>query len=265
LDQPEFLYWMNLTGADININMQITLNFTDGTNIKFTYSPQLAKAWNKYYIAVGYGQLNMVSRIPGGKILQYYSARVISAAGGYLSALYTYTFDRYREFPRYFIYRNSLGGFQTLYTWGLGQPEADRTKEDVILQVPYNQAAINGRFYENNIRLQHKNTVYTGYRSLRDIRLLNDFFISQEKYLVSDGSLIPVGISTDNLKQPQDGTNVNGASFVYNPLYDEVVYTDDITQPDNTNTSSGSSGAPVAYNAIVDDDDNDNNPFYTEL
>ncbi|MHB8209069.1 hypothetical protein [Mucilaginibacter sp.] len=264
INQPEWLYWLNLTGADITISLQISAHCTDGTLIGFTYANQLATAYNKYYIAVGYSQINIPANV-SGKTCDYYTARVVSAAGNFLSAEYTYVVDQYREFPRYFVYLNSLGGYQTLYTWGKGQLETDRTKDDLVRQVLYPDIAATGKAGEANIRIQDKVTVNTGYTTIRDVAMLKDFMASTEKYWYSNGVMIPIGISSDSIKQPSDGENMQTAQFEFFPLYDEFVYTDNPDQADMPNTSAGVIGTPVGYNAIIDDGNNNFNNFYQSI
>lgn len=265
VEQPEWLYWINLTGAAIDIRIRIEMFFTTGGSSSFIYAPQTAQPWQKYYIAVGYNALNIAAAVPNGARCAYYTARLVSSAGGFLSAEYTYVIDRFREWPRYFVFLNSLGGYQTVYTYGKMTPETDRTKEDIKKQVPYATAAISGGFLENNIRIQDKYTVNTGYTSKRDNVLLKDFFASPDKFYLYQGRLIPIGLDTDTLQLAKDG-DLNFASFQFYPLYDEVVFTDDSSLPDNSINSPGSSaGAPEAFNAIWDDDDNEGNDTYYDL
>ncbi len=258
LEQPEFLYWINLTGSDIAIRLRIDIYYTDGDQSDFKVSPITALSWQKYYIGVGYNALNINAALRGGKPCAYYTASVINAAGDRISAIYTYQIEDYREWPRYFIYRNSLGGFQTVYTWGKGQPETAFTKEVVKKQVSQAKAAVSGSQLETNIRLQTNTSVNTGYTTARDIKNLKDFFASEEKYLVENGRYIPVEITSDNLKETMDGENLHAAEFTYATLYDDSVYTDDVTAQDNPNTSGGSAGGPTVYNVIIDNGKLDN-------
>lgn len=264
--QPDFLYWINLTGALITIKLRIEVFFSDGSGSQaVTRASQDVAPWQKYYINVGFNAVGVNSILPSGKQCSYYTASVVDSTGALLSVPYTFGIDKFKEFPRYIIYRNSLGGFQTIYTWGKAQAETDRTKEDIVKQVTYTEAARSGRARENNIRIQQKITVNTGYTSKRDILLLNDLMVSDEKFLAVQGQLIPIGISTDSLKFPEDGNNLNGAAIEIYPLYDEVVFTDDLTQPDNANTAIGAGGAPVGYNMIIDDGKNDDNIYYDNI
>jgi hypothetical protein len=261
-DQPEFLYWINLTGADIAIRLRIDIHYTDGDTSGFTVSPVNALAWSKYYIAVGYNARNLELQLRPGKSCAYYTARVVDEAGLFLTGIYTYVIDTYCEWPRYFIYRNSLGGFQTVFTYGKAQPETDFTSDKVKKQVTREKTAVIGNQVDDNTRLQTKNTVNTGYISQRDVANLKDFFISEEKFLVSGTRLIPISIASDSLKEGLDGDNMNAAQFVYTKKYDDNLYTDDITYPDNPIAGGGSQGGQRGFNVVRDDGKNNDNVFY---
>ncbi len=258
LDQPEFLYWINLTGADTDIRLRIDLYYGDGDTNNFKVSPITALAWQKYYVGVGYNALNLNAKLLPGKSCAYYTACVVNAAGDKLSLTYTYEIDGYQAWPRYFIYRNSLGGFQTVCTWGKAQNETGITRDLVKKQVNQTQAAVSGNEAESNIRLRKRTTVNTGYISRRDVSNLIDFIASEEKYMVENGSYIPIAVTSDNLKEAMDGENLHAAQFIYTPLYDGTVFTDDQTAADNPNSSSGSAGGPKVYNVIVDNGSYDN-------
>lgn len=259
---PEYLYWVNLTTSDINIQLRVEMFFTTGGSQAFITSPQLAVAWQKYYIAVGYNALNISASLPGGKICKYYTVTVIDGLSNKLSLTYSYVIDRYREWPRYFIYSNSLGGYSTLYTYGKGQASTDRTKNDIKKVVTLAQAATDGSSRENNIRIQQKCTVNTGYTSQNDIELLNDFMVSPEKYYYDNGQLIPIGLTTTSINLPVDGENTKAAAFEFYPLYDGVVFTSDLSLVDNSISGSGSGNAPNVFNKVRDDGQNNDALFY---
>ncbi len=262
-DTPEFLYWANLTGADINIQLRIEVFFEGGSQTTLI-APQLAMSWQKYYIGVGYDKLGIDGFLPSGKTCLYYTAGVVDALSNLLSVPYTYVPDKYREWPRSFIYLNSLGGYSTLYTYGKGQPGTERSKDNIKMIVPQAQAATDGNQKENNVRIQQKCAVNTGYTTKNDIRLLNDFLVSPEKYYATGGRLLPIGLSTSALNEATDGDNLNAASFEFYPLYEGDVFTADLTLADNATSGGGSGSGSHGFNTVLDDGQNDDNVFYDE-
>jgi hypothetical protein len=260
-ETPEFLYWANLTGADINIKLRIEL-FFDGGSQPYTIAPQLAAKWQKYYIAVGYDATNVDANLPSGKSCSYYTATVVDETGNFLSVAYTYVPDKFREWPRYFIYLNSLGGYSTLYTYGKGQASTDRSKDDIKKIVPQAQAATDGVDKENNIRIRQKCTVNTGYTTKSDIKLLGDFMVSPEKYFVVDGRLVPIGLTNNSINEAPDGDNLNATAFEFYPLYEGTVFTADLSMADNSTSGGGSGSAQKGFNVVRDDGKNFDTVFY---
>jgi hypothetical protein len=236
-EQPDWLTWLNLTDEILQVQLEIVIYNTDATSATFTTSGSFAvEPGQKYQFQCGYTQLGIAGRQAIGKTPIYYTARLKGAAG-YLSAEYAFVIDyNYEEWPRCFVYENSLGAYQTIFTTGKGQSEFDRSKDDAQLAVDKRTAALTGDSLETNIFFQDKYTVNYGYgrANKRNLELLRDFFASNSIYLYDQGKLIPIGISTKNAKDAPDGINVYAGSFEYYPKYTEEVYTEEPNQVDPT-------------------------------
>ncbi len=232
-EQPEWLTWINLTNGTVNVSLEVIIYNEDGTT--FTFSPFAAfdiNAYEKYQFQTGFTQLAIQERQDIAIVPVYYTVR-LKQGDNYLSAAYAYVIDyNFREFPRYFVYENSYGAFQTLATIGRGQAEADRNKTDVQLTADRATAAAIGEFIEANITFQDKFTVAIGYQRSTDriIRLLRDLLASRTKYIWDNGALIPIGLNTKNLKDTPDGINAYAVAIEYYPLYLEETFTEDISQ-----------------------------------
>ncbi len=235
-EQPEWLTFINLTDTAIRLIMQVFVYNTDGSTLTFTTSASQALPYQKYQFQTGYMQLDIDSNLNQGQTALYYTVQAKTVGGASLSQPYGYVIDTlYREFPRYFVYLNSYGAFQTIATVGKGQDEYDRTKTDAQLSLDRGTAAIQGDFLETNIRIQDKGTVNQGYdrAGRRNTMLLRDLMLSKQIYLYSDGTLIPVGLNTDNLKDAMDGNNVYANSFEWFARYQEEVWTEPLGLPDD--------------------------------
>jgi hypothetical protein len=247
-DQPEWLTWINLTGADKSVDFEVKIYNDDTTSFTFNaVAAQAVNAWQKIQFQTGFTQLDIAAR-QELKTPIYYTV-ALKSAGSYLTLLYAYVIDyTYRPWPRYFVYENSYGAFQTIGTVGKGLNEYDRTKDDAQLVMNQNRAAIDGDFLECNIRIQEKGTVNIGYdrAGQRNSRLLRDFLLSPFKTVWQDAALVPIGLDTKNLKDAGDGINVYASSFEYFPLYPEQVWTEDAgISDDDINELLGDTGGPV--------------------
>lgn len=281
--QPEWLTFINLTGASVNFNLEITVYNRDTSTYQFSpLDAAIAIApCEKYQFITGYGQLNISGRQIFNKVPLYYTVRAKNGAA-YISDIYTYVLDyTWYQWPRYIIYENSYGAFQTLATVGKGQPEYDRLSDQAQLAVGRSTAARTGEFIEVNIMLQEKATVNIGYArsNPRTTALLRDLLLSEANYLYDNGRLIPIGFNTKNLKDAVDGTNVYANTLEYYYKYNEQTWTeaaglpdDDITgllgDANSPATGEGSDGILLpgdgdsdsttdSFDAIWDDDSND--------
>jgi hypothetical protein len=234
-DQPEWLTWINLTAGAVDITLEVKVYNTDASTLVFTVADAFtAAAWQKLQFQCGYAQLGIAGRQPG-KTVSYYTCQV-KAGAAYLSLPYAFVLDYTPfEFPRYFVYENSYGAFQTIATVGKGQIESGRTKTDAQRSLDLRTAAISGDLLETNILIQEKGTVAIGYRrsDKRNIALLRDLMLSRTRYLYDAGNLIPIGILNDTVKDVPDGANVDAEQIIYYPLYQEEVWTEPSNQPDD--------------------------------
>ncbi len=242
-EQPEWLSYINFTGGDITVDLEISIYNDDATSNTFNAVEDLIiHAWEKYQFAVGFTQLNIVGQQSAAKKPVYYTARLKSAAG-YLTDTYSFAIDyNYREFSRYFVYENAYGAYQTIATVGKGQNEADRTKTDAQLAVNKTTGAATGEFLETNIYFQEKGTANIGYdrAGTRNTRLLRDLIASHRIFLYdpaassAQAKLIPIGLNTKNIKDAMDGTNVYAGVIEWYPLYQEEVFTEDAGMADDS-------------------------------
>jgi hypothetical protein len=255
-EQPEWITWINLTGATKNINLQVSVTcLDDADNFEFNSVSEIAvAALKKIQFQVGYTQLGIKARTDGTPVS--YTVEVIdNDTGDGLTQAYAFVIDnQYRPYARYFVYENAYGAFQTIGTVGKCLDEYDRTKDDAQMAVGQDKAAIDGEFLESNVLIQDKATASIGYdrSGKRNTKLLRDFILSRKRFLavpaVGEGliTLVPIGINDTNLKDAADGVNVYANSFSYYPLYPEEVYTEDAgLEDDSVDDLLGAAGSPV--------------------
>lgn len=232
VDQPEWLTWINFLDAEADIVLEVKIYNDDASVFTFNATDAIAAAkYQKIQFPVGYAQLSIATR-QAGKTPVYYTVAVKHGAD-YVSQTAAFVIDNtYFEFPRYFVYENSYGAFQTIATVGKGQSEADRTKVDNQMAVDQLTAAISGDFLESDIYIQDKNTVNIGYKrsDRRNTTLLRDFLLSETKFIWSAGAsnpLVPIGLITQNIKDWPDGANIDADQIEYYPLYPEQVFSEE--------------------------------------
>lgn len=236
--QPEWLTWINFTGSTKNIALEVTIFNDDGSTFVFHPVDSFsALPFQKTQFPCGYAQLDIAGQQTDESPI-YYTCQVIDLdTSSPLTASYAFVIDyTFRPWPRYFVYENSYGAFQTLATVGKALNEYDRTTDSAQMAVDLHTAAITGEFLECNVLLQDKGTVNIGYdrSDPRTTALLRDFLLSRTKYLWDNGVLEPIGLNTKNLKDAADGVYVYANSFEWYFLYQEEVYSEPEGLPDNS-------------------------------
>lgn len=246
-DQPEWLTYINLSDDILIASLEVTIyNDGDVPTVFDAITDLIVDQYAKFQFQAGFSQLDIYGRQAAGKKPVYYTCRLRTAAG-YITAAYNYVIEyAYREWPRYFVYFNSYGAYQTIATTGRSFAEYDRTKDDARLASRQPVAAISGDFLECNIRIQEKGTINMGYPTgQRNTRLLRDFALSPAIFAWEDGKLIPIGLNTTNLKDAPDGENVYASAFEYYIKYEEVTWTEEPQADVPLNDLLNNAGAPV--------------------
>jgi hypothetical protein len=247
-DQPEWLYYINTSNAPQLLTAEITVTYTQGNDFTFTFAATAPlPIYGKCQLPAGYAQLGIYERQPNRKPI-YYTVRLRTDAF-FVTTAYTYVVDyTWREWPRYFVYQNAYGAFQTIGTIGKAQPGADRKKEDARMDKAAGNVPIDGDFLEYNITLQQKGTVNIGYdrANTRSTLLLDDFLTSNKKFIYEKGRLIPIGISSTEIKRAEDGVDLFASSFDYFYSYEDPRYTEEPGMPDDDiNDLLNGAGTPI--------------------
>jgi hypothetical protein len=121
-DQPEYLYFMVPTDSQgpVNFALRQRLHLVDGTHRDVTIAERTGVAFEIFCLPAGPAQLEVAQQeAAAGQLATRYELSVVDATGAPLSEVRTYVLDR-RPCPvrRYFLYANSLGGWNTLVCRG---------------------------------------------------------------------------------------------------------------------------------------------------
>ena len=204
--QVERLFYLHY-GQDALIQLRIHAYFTDGTtSLVFPDSIQASKF---DVIEVVLDPQLIKNYLATTKTLKKYQVVIRNGAGlapMFLTKQFTYSIDRnIYENNRFFIFRNSLGGYDTI-----------RMKGVSLKSGKYDFIPVNG-FYDDdfistdteNNRLRAEETVIykvnSGWINNRQtVEWLRELFLSEEVYEIEQGYLIPVKIISNKSKFWQD-------------------------------------------------------------
>src|SRR5699024_1526775 len=121
-DQQEYLYYLTTNQAYTTLYMHGQATFSDGTTADIPSKSIIGATDKLCIIPVGYGQLGLAD-LDATKTVKKYSICVNKSADPTAlenrSEDRTYVLDhQYYKHTRYFLYQNSLGGFETLRCTG---------------------------------------------------------------------------------------------------------------------------------------------------
>lgn len=199
IGQYEWL-WLLPSSGGTNIELTITVNYTDGTQ---TIMPVVDYLTNtEIYKPIGiplHDSIHNYSALDPTKEIESIS---FAALGETISV--KPDFD-YFNYLREFIYLNSCGGFDSLITYGKGQRTEETTKNTAEVFRPYNYS---NSFRQNqtfNSQTQASETVSIGYRSKAERDSAIDMIRSEIVWLRDGTNYCPIFINSDSVEFEQDG------------------------------------------------------------
>ncbi|KOY86037.1 hypothetical protein AD998_07660 [bacterium 336/3] len=209
-ENPEFLAFYTATWGG-TITRNTTVYYTDGTSDIFTDA--FAKSGD--VITCIRCKLTDVPYDEQKEVLEYH---VFFTDGTRTTRLQIFEVDHsFRRQERFFIFENSLGGWDTLRCFGEQESEANVMQEmasDYSGNYLANNILKTDMFvYDSSISNEHE--VNTGYYPASYVAYLREFMLSKNKYLVISNKLYPVVLTSKKIKYANDEKNLKAASFSY--------------------------------------------------
>lgn len=215
--QNEFLYLLTTSGSNWSISGLVT--FTDGTTGAMTpLTPATVTAYQVYALPMGYTQLG-IGAVNPAKTVRSYTVN-ISLGDPTPTGDISLTFELMGTCPphmRYLIFRNELGGYDTIQLQGALQKsgQADRQRGQYIL--PANYTALSRQAFDYDTSSQDEYEAHTGYYLTKEeaeyyLRQL----IQSENVLLHDGSnLVPVTLTTKEANYTRDKYQLYGMALKF--------------------------------------------------
>lgn len=211
------LIFDGLSRTDTVFKATIQMYYTDGTNStvtlgKYTKSSSVNRIMRFH---LGYNDLQIDSIKTVGKTVSYYNAFIYDNAGSnQLFERITVTLVPNKKFEKYFLFENSLGGIDTLYTYGVFDFKLNFQNQ---LTQNYSDDPANGiydgEFSETSNRTQETFELNTGFVGKDYLDYLKDFMYSKKKYMVDGSKLVKVNIPSQSIKMYNDRDQAFGLSI----------------------------------------------------
>jgi hypothetical protein len=193
-DQPEYLYFMVTPDAlgPVNFRYRLRLRFANGRSGEYILTEYTdALAFEIFRLPAGPVQLDLAGKeANAGALVTSYTLDVLDLNGVELSETRTFVLDRRPvSVRRYFLYANSLGGWNTLVCRG-------RVSLDLATKTSTSENGraagydpLRGDFTTNRRTGVPTLHCYTGARSAEQLLADHDFMLSERVLLLQDGRL----------------------------------------------------------------------------
>jgi hypothetical protein len=190
-DQPEYLYFMVPPDSvgPTDFALRLRLHLVDGSSRDHTITQRTGLAYEIFCLPAGPGQLELADKeAAAGQLATRYELSVLDAAGAPLSEVRTYVLDRRPcAVRRYFLYANSLGGWNTLVCRGrVAQDLATKTTSSENAR-PAGYDPLRGDSTISRRTGQPTLKCSAGARSPAQLVADQDFLLSERVVLLADG------------------------------------------------------------------------------
>jgi len=229
----EFLYFFAYADTLMHLRLRAYVINTDDTHDLVTIV-EFHKG-NRQMIEIPVGYKNLA-------LQEYYTAKPVKYWAVWLELfennvwtvltnIKEYEIDsRYRQYERYFVFRNSFGVYETLIMNGKGEKILGYDKENITLNTFEDESMFNTPNLENNIQETQRFKCNSGFVSKEVIDWMREFLLSPERYEIIDTNRYRIRI-TSNKIQPfmKDGINYYSMEIEYERAYQDKFYSNQLT------------------------------------
>jgi hypothetical protein len=223
-EQQEFLFWLHYKESSA-LHLWVEIHFDDDTKFNyqlFTYlNPKIGEV---FMMPAGYVQLALATKNPSKNPACY--QLYLRDNTGEISERRQYILDNsYNHYTRYFLFHNSLGGFDTLRTTGKASLSMAIEKEVSQKIINHNYDVEEGELFISDVSYNDEYEVSTGFISQTYLSYLKDMLISKAVFMVENGERIPIIIDARSVKLYEEGDSVFYLRFKFRIGYSNRVLT----------------------------------------
>lgn len=225
---PEYITLKMPLASSFAIDVKFVVTDLNGT--LYTKTVTIAQtgisAFDFYVIAAGYNA-NALQALLGSNLPAFYTVTVYeSGTSTVIAEKRKYIIDHlYRPFERFFLFRNSIGGVDTLRTIGEAIPKSTYTDTDVNSSRQIN--GIDADYFRLESFESHAKQINTGFKSKAEIDWLRDFRLSKQVYEVEMENLEiqqRIILTKTELIPSKDNQDVHATVFEYKRATDNETY-----------------------------------------
>jgi hypothetical protein len=213
--QNEFTYLLSIVGS-AGLAISVGISYTDGTSgsIPSVALPS-ASGTQVFVVPMGYDQLG-IGAVNPAKTVRSYTVNI--AVGSPVVGDITLVFNLVDTCPphmRYLIFRNELGGYDTLQLHGAMQKSGQHERQRGQYILPENYTLLSREAFDYDTSSQDEYEAHTGYHLTKEEA---EYYLRQllqsENVLLHEGStLTPVTVTTKEANYTKDKFNLYGMAL----------------------------------------------------
>lgn len=227
-DQPEYLLFVVNSFDYTQFDVVVTLYYlaadgSESSSEHVIFTRDNVTKYEPYLFPVGPDQLNLLDYqcAESGLTLDRYEVFCRSGAT-IVSEVRTYILDYSKNiYRRYFLYQNSLGGWDTLVTTGKKEEELSIDTESQERYLPPNHSPLEQPSRVVQRTAEPEVSISTGYQSKAMMQALQDFLLAREIYTIRPQNnrleLTPVEVDLRNATILDEEENLQSFRFSYRP------------------------------------------------
>lgn len=214
-DAQQYLYFMNYLTATVNFSMMVRSYYTDNTSATTNFAT--ISGLNKYdtaIIPVGFTQLNIASIDPSKTISHYLVWLTPVGSSTQASRPMQFILKNKPYFSRHFIFRNKIGGFDTLLC---AEQATTRPieKESRRSFVPYNFSKSSGSIKSDVTDAYESHTISSIFLRKEEAEAGLEIISSSEVYLVGATGFIRIDVDGGEIPATDEAADLFTVEFTY--------------------------------------------------
>ncbi|NBB18845.1 hypothetical protein GVN20_05705 [Runella sp. CRIBMP] len=223
VDEPQWLNFLN-TRADIaELEVQIRIEYADDEIVTVTRDAGALDVNECVSIPVWITALGLHT-VDITKGIKSYYVRLLGD-GDPVTEEVRYVMDyAYREHKQYFVYLNSVGGWDSFLAYGKSSYGVGWTNQQIQQPIPATYTTNDANVSDVGSVMVDTFTVSTSFYGSEQLRFLRDFFNSPYKFRWDAGVCLPISIKGRDLDEGADGQNQFKHDFQYQYAFENESY-----------------------------------------
>lgn len=228
VDEVRFLSWIYPYDDGLTQTVVYSMYLNDGSIVTKNVTAIAAIKWSVFCAPAGFTQLDFNSLVPLGMVAIKWSIKIMASATTIVSEI-VYEIDQRNFYETYqLIYRNSIGGLETIRLRGQVDFAADYDRQLAAKTLPpswYNNMDLLPQSSDENVEELANFTGDTGFLSKAGCDKLRDLFLSPQKMQLVDQRLLPIVINSKKTKFFTNKDSLISTVVEWSPAYSNKAYT----------------------------------------